>query len=353
MTDDFHGADVLVVGGGQAGLAMAYYLQRAGLSFAVLDKNARVGAVWESRWDSLRLFTPARYSQLPGMSQDLDPWTYPGKDDVAAYLDRYAKAFDLPIRLGWAVTSLRLRDAEFVLGTDRGSLVAHQVVIATGPFQVPVVPALSQRIDSGVTQLHSCEYRRPDQLPEEGELLVVGGGNSGYQIALELATSGRRVHLARGTNNVSVPQRPLGRDIFWWQQLLGIMNVRSDSKIGRRMRANDGTIIGISAQDLGDAGVTLHDRVVDAVGRTIRLRNGDEVDVSAVVWATGFRQDHSWIDVAGALDADGRPVHHRGVSPVKGLYVLGLPWLHTTGSALLGFVGRDAEYLASVITSNR
>ncbi len=342
--------DVLVIGAGQAGLAMGHVLTRTSCSFALLDAHHRLGQTWRDRWDSLRLFTPARYSRLPGLQMPLPQWSYPGKDDVADYLENYANHLELPVHLDTLVTSLQQDGDGFAVDSTRGAWRARQVVVATGPFQTPAIPTASTGLASRVVQLHSSRYRRPGQLPG-GTVLVVGGGNSGYQIALELARSGRQVHLSRGEHNVSVPQRPLGRDIFWWQKILGLLNVPAHSALGRRMQANDRTIIAIPLRELTDAGITLHRRVVDAHGCCVKFHDATSLKTAAVVWATGFRTDHSWIQIPQAFGQHGAPLHHRGISPVRGLYFLGLPWLHTTGSALLGFVSRDAVPLAATIES--
>jgi putative flavoprotein involved in K+ transport len=199
-----------------------------------------------------------------------------------------------------------------------------------------------------VVQLHSSSYRCPEQLPS-GRVLVVGGGNSGFQIAEELAHSVDQVRLAIGTRNVCVPQRPLGRDIFWWQHITGLITAPADSRRGRWMRQGEGTVIGVSTRDLRRAGVELRPRLTGIEGRLARFTGGTSTEIDSVVWATGFCQDHSWITVDGALDQHGILRHQRGVTSVAGLYVLGLTWQHTTGSALLGFVGHDVAYLAEHI----
>src|SRR5205809_1703595 len=196
--------DVLVIGGSQAGLAVGYYLAQRGLRFVILDAGAEIGHVWRSRWDSLTLFTPAQYSGLPGMAFPSPKDTYPSKDDVASYLQAYVSAFDLPMRLNAKVTSLTQRDGAYVVATAMEEFTASQVVVATGPFQVPFVPPIADELDETVTQIHSADYRNPAQLPE-GHVLVVGGGNSGFQIAAELAAT-RKVDLAVGQRVPSLPQ---------------------------------------------------------------------------------------------------------------------------------------------------
>lgn len=340
--------DVVVVGGGQAGLAMGHQLRRRGLEFAILEAAPALGRSWRSRWDSLRLFTPARYAGLPGMPFPGPPDAYPGKDQVADYLVEYAAAFDLPVHLGVAVTGLRRTGPGFALDTSAGRLLARHVVVATGPFQVPVTPAAA--LSEDVVRLHSAAYRAPGQLPD-GDLLVVGGGNSGFQIAEELAAD-RAVTLAIGTRNPAIPQRPLGRDIFWWQSVLGLATAPADSRRGRWMRRGQATVVGTSRRRLRRAGVVLRPRLVEARGHEVRFADGHTARLaegSTVVWATGYRRDHSWIDIPGALDEHGGLRHDGGVTPVPGLFVLGQPWQRASGSALIGYVGRDAAHLAGLI----
>jgi putative flavoprotein involved in K+ transport len=215
--------DVVIVGGSQAGLAVAYYLKQRGLRFVLLDAGPEIGSVWKSRWDSLTLFTPAQYSGLPGMDFPAAHDVYPSKDEVAAYLQSYTTAFDLPVRLNARVTSLAKSDDGYFVATSDEVFRASQVVVATGPFQSPFVPRMARDLDASVAQIHSAQYRSPAQFPE-GPVLVVGGGNSGFQIAAELAQT-RRVDLAMGTRMPALPQRLLGRDLFWWLTHLGVMRV--------------------------------------------------------------------------------------------------------------------------------
>lgn len=338
--------EVLVIGGGQAGLAMGYHLAERGVDFVVLDAAPHVGEAWRSRWDSLTLFTPARYSALPGMAFPGEPDHYPGKDEAADYLEAYAARFGLPVRSGERVRALRAGPEGWLAETGTGRYEAAQVVVATGPFQRPLVPALGGALAPEVVQLHSASYRNPAQLPP-GAVLVVGAGNSGVQIAEELSRT-HRVHLAMGERMPRLPERLLGRSLFWWLERARLMDVSVDSPLGRRMSRTD-TLIGKSPRMLRRShGVRLAGRAVSASGGTVRIDDGQEIRVGSVVWATGFRPDFGWID-APVLDARGMPVHRRGVTAAPGLYFLGLSWLHTRGSALLGWVGRDAAYLAGVM----
>jgi putative flavoprotein involved in K+ transport len=340
--------DVVVVGGSQAGLAMAWHLARQGLRFVVLEAGPEVGHTWRSRWDSLKLFTPAQYDALPGMAFPAPADTYPTKDPVADYLQAYAAAFDLPIRLNAQVTDLRRVGDDFEVRTADATYRARQVVVATGPFQVPFIPPPAAKLDASVTQLHSADYRNPQALPE-GPVLVVGGGNSGFQIAEELAAT-RTVDLSIATTYPMLPQRRGGRDLFWWLTRLGLMRVTVDSRLGRRASQRE-FIIGTNRKRLERAGVRFRPRLVDAEGRRVRFADHSLLEeVGVVVWATGYRSDYAWVHLPGVV-REGHVVHRRGVTEVPGLYFLGLSWQHTRGSALLGFVNDDAAYLAEQISS--
>jgi putative flavoprotein involved in K+ transport len=340
--------DVVVIGAGQAGLAMAWHLAQRGLRFIVLEAADELAHSWRSRWDSLRLFTPAQYNALPGMAFPAPPDTYPGKDAVAAFLRDYALAFDLPVRLGMRVTRLDRIDDDFAVRVGEKVFWAPQVVVATGPFQVPFIPAAARGFDPAVTQVHSADYRNPQSLPA-GPVLVVGGGNSGLQIAEELVAT-RQVNVSIGEKAPMLPQRLLGRDLFWWLTRLRFMRANTATRVGRRLQARGEFVIGTTRRRLRQAGVRFRRRLVDAQGHTARFADGSSLDVPIVVWATGYRPDQSWISIPG-VTADGRVVHRRGVTNVPGLYFLGLSWQYTRGSALLGFVADDAAYLADQITA--
>jgi putative flavoprotein involved in K+ transport len=342
--------DVLVIGGGQAGLAMGYHLAERGLRFEIVDTGPEIGSVWRSRWDSLQLFTSGRYSNLPGLPFPTAADTYPRKDDVADYLRAYAAEFELPVRLDTAVTSLaRAGDGSYLVKAGADALEAGQVVVATGPFQQPVTPTVAADLPTEVHQLHSADYRRPEQLPP-GRVLVVGAANSGCQIALELSAT-RAVDLAVGNRIPTVPQRPLGRDVWWWASRLRLDRVTAGSRLGRRLAGRD-QIVGAGPRQLARRhGITVRPRVDAVAERGIRFADGTHAEYDAVVWATGFTMDDSWIDVPDATDERGRLRQTRGVTPSPGLYTLGRTWQHTRGSALLGWVGADAAFLAEQITA--
>ena len=340
--------DTIVVGGGQAGLSAGYHLQQRDVDFVIVDAQQRLGDVWRNRWDSLRLFTPAKYSGLPGTPFPSAPGHLPDKDEVADYLERYAKRFDLPVRSGTRAERLSHDGERWTLCTDRGTLEAGNVVVATGPFQRPKIPAVASRLDAGIVQLHSSTYRSPFDLPE-GPVLVVGAGNSGAQIALELARD-HQVWLA-GRNTGHLPRRLLGRDLFDWLWPLMrrfTVKTRVGQRLRSRLREGGDSLIGIPEQVIVEAGVK-------RVGRVEGERNGwpvaDGVPMrpSAIVWCTGFTPDYSWIDVP-VFDERGWPRHTRGVvAGAPGLYFLGLRFQHRMTSSLLGGVGHDAEFIAGEV----
>jgi putative flavoprotein involved in K+ transport len=341
--------DVVVIGAGQAGLAIGYFLARERRRFLIVDGADSIGAAWRARWDSLTLFTPRRYDSLPGLEFPGDPDGYPTRDEVIEYLERYPETFELPIELDTPVRSLAAEDERFVLQIDGSTLHADQVIVATGPFQAPRVPGFAADLAAEVFQAHSTGYSNPSDLPE-GVVLVVGGGNTGYQIAQELSAT-HEVHLAVGSRQTPLPQRFLGRDLFWWLEKTGVLHKTVDSRLGRRMRERD-TLIGSSTRSVSRHGVKMKPRAVGVSERTVTFADGSTLDVDAVIWATGYRLDHSWIHLPVADEA-GALRHRRGVSDVPGLYFLGLPWQHTRGSALLGWVKDDAEFIADEIDHAR
>jgi FtsP/CotA-like multicopper oxidase with cupredoxin domain/cation diffusion facilitator CzcD-associated flavoprotein CzcO len=339
--------EVAVVGGGQAGLAIGYFLAREGRRFVILERGAEIAPAWRERWDSLTLFTSRRYSGLPGAAFPGDPDGYPTRDEVIAYLERYAETFELPVVLNSEINELRRDDdGAFLLQARGRTITADQVVVATGPFQTPYVPALADRLDQGVFQTHAVGYRRPDDVPA-GKALVVGGGNTGFQIAKELSKT-HNVVLSVGSRQKPLPQRVLGRDLFWWLTKTRLLDKTVESRLGRKLGMRD-TLIGSSPRELKRRyGVELKPRLVGVDGRKVRFEDGSELDVDGVIWATGYRADYSWIKLP-VFGEDGRLLHQRGVTNVPGLLFLGLTWQHTRGSALIGFVKDDAEFISKKI----
>jgi putative flavoprotein involved in K+ transport len=325
---------------------MGYFLARQGGRFVILERASSIGVAWRERWESLTLFTPRRYSGLPGIPLPGDPGGYPTRDEVIAYLEEYARRFELPVELDTNVRRLTVDNGRFLLEADRGQITADNVVVATGPFQTPYVPDLTEQINPDVLQMHSTGYRRPDDA-SEGTALVVGGGNTGFQIAEELSTT-RSVALSVGSRQKPLPQRLLGRDLFWWLTKSRLLATTVESRLGRKLQHRD-TLIGSSPRRLRRLGVELKPRAVSASGRTVRFSDGSELEVGTVIWATGYRPDYSWIDLP-VFDLNGRLRHKRGVTPVPGLFFLGLTWQHTRGSAFLGWVKDDAEFIAEQIS---
>jgi putative flavoprotein involved in K+ transport len=342
--------ETVIIGAGQAGLSAGYWLAKHDIDFVILDANRRVGDVWRNRWESLRLFTPAKYSSLPGMAFPGDPYHLPAGHEVADYLEWYAQVNELPVRGGVRVTAVRRIDGLFEIATDGTHYQAENVVVATGAFQAPVIPRLAGELDPGIFQVHSSGYRNPSQLPA-GAALVVGAANSGAQIALELSATRSTILAGRAVG--SMPRRILGRDLFdfLWPT---VMRPGADTRIGRRIRASilgsTDKLIGMSEKDLVSDTLRRSGRVVGVRDGRPLLEDGSVADVTSVVWCTGFRPDFGWID-APILGENGYPRHTRGVTEVPGLYFLGLRFLHRLNSSLVGGVGADAEYVANAVAS--
>lgn len=335
---------VVVVGGGQAGLAIGQQLTERDVDCVILDERSGIGEQWRTRWDSLRLFTPAKYSGLPGMVFPSPPAHLPDKDEMADYLVRYAERFALPVRCSTRVHRLGKRGDMFVLHTNNVQYEAPQVVVATGPFQQPRIPSWAASLDPSIHQRHSSAYHNPFELPE-GPVLVVGAGPSGSQIALELARF-RKVWLA-GPDTGHLPRRLAGRDVFDWMWPLfriATMDTRLGRALRQRMRGGD-RVIGLPERTLREAGVT-------RLPRTDMQRGGWPVCGDAVVqpkvivWCTGFRPGFDWIDLP-VLDDTGRPLHDRGIARgCPGLYFLGQRFQYRVTSSLIGGVGDDAAFIA-------
>jgi len=341
---------VVVIGGGQAGLVTAALLAQAGTDYVVVDDQRRVGESWARRWDSLRLVTPARYATLPSFASPWPPDYFPTKNEVARYLAVYAAHHQLRVRHSFRVEQLETdRAGAFIASGPAGVIVAAQVVVATGAYQKPWIPNAARGADPGLVQLHSDDYRTPAATPG-GRVLVVGAGNSGVQIALELARAGREVHLACGGRLRSVRQVIAGRDLFWWMTRTAIMRASADGPIGRRLPTTD-PVIGISESDLRSAGIVLRGRVSAVTGTKVTFADDSAWEPDTIVWATGYRPDDAWITIPGALGADKALLHDEHRSRIPGLHVIGRPRQRTRGSSLLGFVTDDAQRMVRFLTS--
>jgi putative flavoprotein involved in K+ transport len=346
--------ETVIIGAGQAGLATGYELKKRGRSFMILDANDRIGDAWRKRWDSLRLFTPAKYDGLPGMRFPAPRWSFPTKDEMADYLESYAARFELPARTGVSVDRIWHNGERYVVESGLDTFEAESVVIATGAHGVPKKPSFASDLDPRIVQLHSVDYRNPSQLAD-GATLVVGFGNSGAEIAIELSRS--QAVFQSGTPSAEIPVRHGGlgaRLLLPVIRFVGtyVLNVRTP--IGRKVRSGfvlmAAPLIRTKAKDLAAAGVERVPRVVGVRDGRPLLEDGRRLDVANVIWCTGFRYELSWIDLP-VLDADGAPQHERGVvDEAPGLYFVGLLFQSAATSDVLPGVGRDAAYIARQIT---
>ncbi len=336
--------DTIVIGAGQAGLATGYYLAERGADFVILDSAARVGDSWRKRWDSLRLFTTAAHSGLPGMPFPAPPGHLPDRDEVADYLERYAERMDLPVRPSCRASALARSGERYFVYADGVRYEAESVVVATGPFHRPRIPDAARKLAPGIHQLHSSEYRNPFDIPA-GSVLVVGAGNSGAQIALELARF-RKVWLA-GKESGHLPRRVLGRDVFdWlWPVMRRITKRTLGGRIFQKRSGKADPLVGMSARSLASAGIQRVGRVTGVRGG-LPVCEGELVEPDVVIWCTGFAPDYRWIDLP-VIDESGWPRQSRGVcTDSPGLYFVGLRFQHTLTSALIGGVAEDAVYVA-------
>ena len=347
----------IIIGGGQAGLAAAYHLGRRGLSPKVLEAHAALGDNWRQRWEGLRLFTPTRYSSLPGLAFPGDPYGLPDRLRVGDYLAAYAKTQDLDVELDAEVTSVVRdgHDGSFRVTIARGrTFVAESVIVAAGAYRTARVPRFAERLPTNLPQRHTSELRDLHTWPgpAAGRVLVVGAGASGTQVA-DLLSANHEVVLA-GRDPGALPRSVFGRDVYDYLYGLGLMQLHVDTFLGRRVAGKPGAgEIGV-----GEGADEMARRTgAQRCGRIERYHEGIFVtsegelieNIDAVVFATGYANEYPFLHVPGALDADGKPVHDKGVSPVKGLYWIGLHMMRRMSSSLLGGVGADAEFVAGVI----
>jgi putative flavoprotein involved in K+ transport len=351
--------ETLIVGGGQAGLSVGYYLKKHGRSFAILDASERIGDSWRKRWDSLRLYSPAFRDGLPGMPFPAHRTNYPTKDEMGDYLETYATRFELPVRSGAAVESLTKENGSYTAATSDGIFEADNVVVATGVFKRPKTPEFAAELDPSIVQLHSNDYRNLSQL-QDGPVLVVGASHSGSDIAYEASEAHSVVLSGTDTGQLPVPiESRRGRIGFRVLVFAGTHFLTVNTPMGRKMRPHirhgGGPLLRYRRKDLEAAGV---ERVL---ARTTCVRDGLPVlddgrvlDVRNVVWCTGFRPDFSWIRVPFEIGDDGYPVQYRGVvASSPGLYFAGLPFLHSFASMLIAGTGRDAERVVRHIVKER
>jgi putative flavoprotein involved in K+ transport len=350
--------NTVVIGGGQAGLSVGYHLKRQGVDFVILDDRARVGDVWRRRWDSLRLFTPARHAGLDGLRFPAPPFSFPTKDEMADYLETYAQAFALPVRSGVRVNRVsRAADGGFLVVAGDQRFHAQNVVVAMAQYQRPRVPAFAERLAPQIVQLHSLQYRNPSQLAP-GDTLIVGVGNSGAEIAVE--TAARHQTWLAGPDTGHVPFRidGLAARLALSRLVLRVVFHRILSiatPIGRRMRPKmlhkAAPLIRLKPKDLVNTGVIRVPRVIDVRQGLPVLEDGRILDVANVIWCTGFDPGFSWIDLP-VFGADGEPRHTAGiVEDEPGLYFVGLHFLYAFSSDMIHGVGRDAARIAGIVAA--
>jgi putative flavoprotein involved in K+ transport len=354
---DEHIFDTVIIGGGQAGLSTGYFLMKAGRDFIILDQFPRIGDSWRNRWDSLHLFTPSQFNGLPGFPFPYQTNYLPSKNEVADYLEDYGNKFDLPVRHAARVNSLSRADSLYRISTKGEVFSARNVIIATGPFQLPKIPSIATILDPKITQIHSSQYANPSSVKGDS-VLVVGAGNSGAEIALELNQSGKDVWLS-GRDVGRIPANsPAGKvfngRLIWWV-MSRILNI--NTPIGRKVRKEEyshGTPLGRATRsELAGAGIHLVPRMIGVEAGQPQIEDGGVIPVDAVVWATGFKPDYSWIDLP-IFDQQGFPVHERGVvSQAPGLFFIGLIFQTALVSSLLGGVGMDAEYITKLISNKQ
>jgi putative flavoprotein involved in K+ transport len=352
--------DTIVVGGGQAGLAMGYHLSRLKRPFVILDGNVRTGESWRNRWDSLRLFTPARYDALPGSRFPAPPWSYPSREEFADYLGSYAEKFHLPVKHNAQVASLGHTGNCFILQADGQHFEADNVVVAPGWDRKPKVSEFAQQLNPNIRQLTAGSYRNPDDLAP-GPVLVVGAGNSGADIALELAATRKTYLSGRHPGEIpwpiyAVAARPLTLAVFFAFSHIINLNTPAGRKARPQILAHSGPLVRVKNRDLLRAGVERVPRTEGTATEGSRdglplLADGRTLEVANVIWCTGFRPDLAWIDLP-VFGPDGEPDHDRGVAKAQpGLYFLGATFQQSLASSMVNGVGRDAAFIARRIAA--
>ena len=359
MATDEH-VETLIIGGGQAGLAVGYHLKSKRRDFLVLDANERVGDSWRKRWPSLRLYSPAKLDGLPGMSFPAPHNSYPTGLEMADYLESYVTQFELPVRSSITVDGLERIGEKYVARAGERTFVADNVVVATGVFQHerPIVPDFADELDPAIQQLHSADYRGTEQL-RPGPVLVVGAAHSGGDIAFEVARAGYQTVLSgRDTGQIPVPLGSRRMRVAWpvlrflWTRVL-TMSTPMGRKAKHEIRLHGGPLIRVKRADLEATGVELVlERTVGVEDGKPVLADGRVLDVANVVWCTGFRNEYGWIRFPLPTEDDGYPEQTRGAVPsLPGLYFVGLPFLHSFASMLILGAGRDGKRVAEHIVT--
>jgi putative flavoprotein involved in K+ transport len=358
---EFETIDTVVIGGGQAGLSVGYHLARRGVRFTILEARPRIGDSWRERWDSLRLFTPARFDGLNGFPFPADGNAFPTKDEMADYLEAYAARFSLPVRTGVRVDRVsKADDGSLLVNAGHHRILARNVVVAMADFQRPRVPTFAAGLDRGIMQFHSSAYRNPDQL-RPGGVLIVGVGNSGAEVAREVVRAGHETYIS-GKESGELPFRLEGlaarlglarllfRGVFF--RLL-TLDTPMGRKAHRRLAGRATPLIRVKSRDLETDGVVRVPRTAGVRDGLPLLEDGRRLGVTNVIWSTGFEPGFSWIDLP-VFDGKGMPVHTRGFATAEPrLSFVGLHFLYAMASSMIHGVGRDAEYVAERIAQRR
>jgi|SRR5699024_1571055 len=342
--------EVIIIGAGQAGIAMSYQLQQKGIeNQLMIDSQECIGDSWRLRYKSLVLFTPKSYSALPGLEMEGDQHSYPTKDEMANYLESYVAYFDLPYKMNTLVTKVEKEKDKFNIYTENGIFQSKKLVIATGAFQKPFIPPVIKQTKDVVSHIHSSLYVDSRNL-SSGSVLVVGGGNSGAQIALELSNDREDVTLAMSHRPKFLPLQVFGKSIFYWLEKLQLLYAGIDTMRGKRFQKSNDPIFGLELKRaIKEQNLQIKPRVTKVVGEQVIFSDGSMLKVKNIIWATGFIPAYEMIEIDGAIDEKGWPIHERGVSPINGLFYIGLPWQYSRGSGLVCGVGKDAKYLAGKI----
>ncbi len=350
--------ETVVIGAGQAGLATGYHLQRHDRPFVILDASSRIGDNWRRQWDTLALYSPAQYDNLPGLPFPAEKWTFPGKDQVADYLETYARHFQLPVVLDTRVQKLERDGDGYVVTTDRGRYCCANVVVATGTFgRAPRVPAVADLLDPAVLQLHSSEYRRPDQL-RDGDVLVVGASHSGTDIAFEVAATHQTVLAGRDCGQIPPPLDSRRMRLLFPVLLFAWRHVLTRrTPIGRKampeIRFHGGPMLRVKRSDLAGRGVERVTSRIEEVRDGRPVVDGVPREVGNVIWATGFRQTFDWIRIP-VFGEDGYPREERGVvAEAPGLFFCGLAFQYSFTSMLIFGADRDAGHVVRKLVARR
>lgn len=342
--------NTVIIGAGQSGLAVGYFLKKLDIDFVILDRNKKTGESWRRRWDSLLLFSPSQYDGLPGMPFPASRGSYPTKDQMADYLENYASVHSLPVKHGMEVIQLSANKDHYEIKSSTSLIEANKVIIATGTNPIPKIPAFASDLDAGIFQVHSSAYTNPGFIPD-GDVLVVGGGTSGVEIALEVSKTHKTFLSGKPTFHIPDPVFKYAGRLYWWF-VSNILTV--NTPVGKKARTKilhgGAPLIRVSPEDLDKAGVGRLPRVTGVKDGLPQFEDGRILNFASVIWATGYKPDFSWVSM-NITDDTGWPKGKRGISDTcKGLYFIGMPFQFGLTSGLVGGVGRDAEFISRHIS---